>query len=362
MPQATSFLHDRFNLFVVNVSSVNLPSPDTTPTRPIASKRCPVCSRGFGAEAQFCAWDATSLVSSEDDDIGVLIADRYRTERRLGQGGMGAVWLAIDTRLGRRVALKRILNATVATVEERARFKREANNASLLDHPNVVRVIDLLVSETDPVLVLEFVPGLTLSEILRSHGALPSEVVSTIVRDLAEGLSAVHALGFIHRDLKPSNVMVTGVESQSLRIKILDFGLARSFNDPSQDVTAPGFKVGTAMYMSPEQLRGTGIDSRSDVFALAAVACTMLAGRIEPPEFAVPISTRNVQVQGWPASLIDVLSKGLDHDASKRYRTPILFASALHAALKDVDHTLFVLNAPGADAQSLQLPTTRSVQ
>ncbi|HEX3529334.1 MAG TPA: protein kinase [Thermoanaerobaculia bacterium] len=201
----------------------------------------------------------------------------YRLARRLGRGGMGEVFLAWDERLGRRVALKRI-RADSSVVQDRERLRREARAAAQLSHPSVVQIYDLVADSSGDVIVLEYVEGRTLREVLGD--GLPSlSVVLRLAREIAEGLAAAHAAGLVHRDLKSENVMVT----PEGRAKILDFGLAKPFVlDPPQDgenLTAQGVLLGTFHAMSPEQARGGEVDARSDLFSLGVLLYEMLTGR-----------------------------------------------------------------------------------
>ena len=201
----------------------------------------------------------------------------YRLARRLGRGGMGEVFLAWDERLGRRVALKRIRGDS-STSQDRERLRREARAAAQLSHPSVVQIYDLVEDASGDVIVLEYVEGRTLRQVLVD--GLPSlSLVLRLAREIAEGLAAAHAAGLVHRDLKTENVMVT----PEGRAKILDFGLAKPFRlDHPQDgenLTAQGVLLGTFHAMSPEQARGSAIDARSDLFSFGVLLYEMLTGR-----------------------------------------------------------------------------------
>src|SRR3954465_10993262 len=182
----------------------------------------------------------------------------YRLARRLGQGGMGEVFLAWDERLGRRVALK-CIRREAPTAEERERFRREASAAARLSHPAVVRIYDLVEDAAGDALVFEYIEGRTLRELLNE--GLPSlDLATRLAREIAEGLAAAHASGLVHRDLKAENVMVT----PDGHAKILDFGLAKSSLDEPEDdsLTAHGAVLGTFHAMSPEQASGEPVDAR----------------------------------------------------------------------------------------------------
>src|SRR4051812_3279969 len=199
----------------------------------------------------------------------------YRLARRLGQGGMGEVFLAWDERLGRRVALKRI-RREAPTDRDRERFRREASAAARLSHPAVVQIYDLVEDATGDALVFEYVEGRTLRELLNE--GLPSlDLATRLAREIAEGLAAAHASGLVHRDLKAENVMVT----PDGHAKILDFGIAKSTGagGDAETLTAHGAVIGTFHVMSPEQARGGEVDARSDLFSLGVLLYELLTGR-----------------------------------------------------------------------------------
>lgn len=217
---------------------------------------------------------------------------RFRILRRLGAGGMGEVFLAHDPRLDRRVALKRVRLGAGASPEARERFRREARLAAALNHPAIVQIHELLEGEGGDTLVMEYVEGRTVAELLE-HGPLGTAEAGALARDVTAGLAAAHARGLIHRDLKAENVVVTP-EGQA---KILDFGLAKalwsgdeSVGDEETALTAQGVLVGTTRAMSPEQARGGPVDARSDLFSLGVLLYEMLSGT-SPFRGANPVET-----------------------------------------------------------------------
>lgn len=208
---------------------------------------------------------------------GQILAQRYRVQRLLGKGGMGAVYLADDEVLGELVALKVISSAFAA--DERAmvtRFRREAAAARKVSAPTVIRIHDL--GEARPGLLylsMEYFAGRTLSEVISQRGLVPLDDALDILKQIASGLEAAHQAGVVHRDLKPSNVLV----GERGAVKIIDFGLATTAM--ADGLTATGTMLGTPHYMAPEQVRGKPVDARTDIYALGALAFHLVCGR--PP-------------------------------------------------------------------------------
>src|SRR6266487_4582008 len=207
----------------------------------------------------------------------------YEILSPLGAGGMGEVWKARDTRLGREVAIK-VLPAEVAADPSRLkRFEKEARSASALNHPNIVTVYDIGASDSVSYIAMELVAGKTLREVLFS-GPLPVKRLLQVATQIADGLARAHEGGIVHRDLKPENVMVT----KDGLVKILDFGLAKltqvdssgeGSHLPTETGTSPGVVLGTAGYMSPEQASGQPLDFRSDQFSLGSILYEMATGQ-----------------------------------------------------------------------------------
>jgi serine/threonine-protein kinase len=208
---------------------------------------------------------------------GQMLAQRYRVQRLLGKGGMGAVYLADDEVLGELVALKVISSAFAANESEMiARFRREAAAARKVSSPAVIRIHDL--GEARPGLLylsMEYFQGRTLSELIAQRGLVPIRDVQDILTQIVNGLEAAHQAGVIHRDLKPSNVLI----GERGAVKIIDFGLATTA--VGQGLTATGAILGTPHYMAPEQVRGRPVDARTDIYSLGALAYHLVTGR--PP-------------------------------------------------------------------------------
>ena len=209
----------------------------------------------------------------------------YDVTTLLGEGGMGQVWQATDTQLGRQVALKILPDAFAADPDRLARFQREAQILASLNHPNIAAIFGIEEAEGTRALVLELVEGPTLADWI-AKGPIPLDEALPIAKQIAEALEAAHEAGVIHRDLKPANIKVR----EDGTVKVLDFGLAKALDptpeaDPSQSPTLTaaetqtGVIMGTAAYMSPEQARGKVVDRRADIWAFGVVLYEMLTGR-----------------------------------------------------------------------------------
>ena len=248
-------------------------------------KLCPSCGREFPDNVKFCQSDGTALrsKSASADLVGQVIADRYHIVKKLGEGGMGAVYLGEHVKMGRKSAIKVMAASMSQDPDAISRFNREAANASRISHVNVCQVYDF--GETPEGLIylaMEFIEGKSLKDVIEEEGALNAVRAASILKQSAEALQAAHDLGIVHRDIKPDNIMVVKARDGSDVVKVVDFGIARAVggDESGQKVTKTGLVVGTPEYMSPEQLSGDKLDGRSDIYSLALVLYRMLTGEL----------------------------------------------------------------------------------
>lgn len=280
---------------------------------------------------------------------GTLLG-RFKLEHMLGKGGMGEVWKAQDPRLGRDVAVKILPPDMAKDPDLRTRFDRESKILASLNHPYIAQIYEAgeeipkhtQLSPGGPVsfLVIEFIEGKSLAEMLQ-HGPLPVLTTVRLGRQIARALASAHRAGIIHRDLKPANIMVTSEN----RAKVLDFGLARPLGKTSNgspilpEVTMPGVVMGTAAYLSPEQVKGNAADVRTDIWALGCVLYNMLAGRRafdnnSVPEILAGILRDNPEDleklnPETPPALSALVQKCLDKNPDRRPRSALEVSAAL---------------------------------
>ena len=276
-------------------------------------------------------------------DVGSVIADTYTIEALLGRGGMGAVFLASHKRLaGKHVAIK-ILHTDLADADIVARFKREAEIAAKLNHPNIVGVIDYNITpDGTPYLVLDYLQGETLAGRI-ARGPMPLDQVLSIVRQVGSALAAAHRAGIVHRDLKPQNIFLvpTEVAGREVEIaKVLDFGISKIRG--SQTVkTQDSVLLGTPQYMAPEQAMGqhASVDDRTDVFALGAIIYEMLSGQPAFPGASIPEVVFKVvyeqpaplasQAPSVPPAIVTAVMQALAKPAEERFASVAGFVEAL---------------------------------
>lgn len=256
---------------------------------------CPICARDNPADARYCAgcghrFGGTFPEEEEEQGadplLGQVVAERYRIEELIGRGGMGVVYRVEHVRINKLMAMKLLHGALAREREVVKRFKREAEAVSQLDHPNTVQVFDFGQSDGMMYLVMEYLPGRDLGQIIKEDGPVPFARAARMAAQVCASVHEAHGLGIVHRDLKPENVMVLKDREVSDFVKVLDFGLAklRDHGDADKSITRQGSILGTPYYMAPEHIRGENVDARSDVYAMGALIYKAITG--VPPFWA----------------------------------------------------------------------------
>ena len=269
-------------------------------------KHCPICEKMYDDEIETCQTDGATLKifgSRQDRYLGKVIKGRYTVLQKLGEGGMGTVFLAEQISMGRKVALK-FLQGSYATDDEFiARFRREARLAASLNHRNIVTIHDFDQSDDDTLFIaMEYLEGDKLSNIIRRDSPLSISLAVRLGIQVAEGLEAAHGAGVIHRDLKPDNIVVMG-EAGGETIKVMDFGIARLREVGAADrLTRADIIIGTPAYMAPEQVEGAEVSERTDIYALGIVLYEMLSGSV-PFKASTPAAVLVKQIQEAPVPL-----------------------------------------------------------
>jgi serine/threonine protein kinase len=312
-------------------------------------KVCPVCGKEYSDTSTLCPIDASVLQQMDDPLLGQALAGKYLIEKLIKRGGMGSVYLGKHVLMDKRVAIKVLRPSLALDNDIVARFSREAKAASRISHPHAVTVTDFGEDENGVVfLVMEYLDGRTLKEIIKSDGPMSLGRVVEIVRQVAGALDAAHQQGVVHRDLKSDNIMLVRHDGGDWA-KVLDFGIAK-IKQPEGvrdvDITAANLVIGTPQYMSPEQCsQSSPIDARSDVYSLGVIVYEMLAGRV-PFTGESPTVIMMKQVQDAPPSIVEarpdlpasmakVIARALAKQPSDRFQTAGEFSEALSAVAAD---------------------------
>ncbi|MCK6576180.1 protein kinase, partial [Myxococcota bacterium] len=328
-------------------------------------KLCPTCGDTHPESLTACPKDGTDLVLVRDNAaareaamIGKTIDRRYVIQERLGAGGMGTVYIAQQTAVGRRVAIKVLPAAIADDLGAVKRFMQEARAASTLSHPNGITVHDFGQTEEGLLyLVMEYVEGVTLARLLKDRGALPPERAVRVAAQILSAVEDAHDRGIVHRDLKPDNVIIATRPGNPDFAKVLDFGLAKVAEDASgENLTKTGQVFGTPAYMSPEQARGVRCDLRTDLYAIGVMLYEMLAGA-RPFDGESPVSilvkhineapapfSRRPAAAGVGPALESVVMRAL----AKRREDRFPSAREMRAALEDANTSGRISVPPGS--------------
>jgi hypothetical protein len=327
-------------------------------------KECPACGRCFDTSEQRCEADGSELVLTLP--VERVIEGRYRLERLVGRGGMGAVYEATHLKLRSRVAVKILSGRLFGDGSALRRFGREARAlARLGQHPNIVAVHDYGELQTEGAfLVMDFIEGESLAALLRRERRLAPERAARVFSQVLEGVRAAHLEGIVHRDLKPENILISeGERDAPPRVRLLDFGLAkltRADAADAQTATTPGLVMGTFGYMPPEQLTGGEVDERSDLFSVGVMTAEALTGRrpfhgrtvvellhsMEREEFRLPGDAPEIK------TLDAALRRSLARDRARRFSSAEEMRAALIPAL---DACPPLDDAPALDAETVML-------
>ena len=337
-------------------------------------KLCPTCGTEYPLSERFCPRDGTALRSTNalGDMVGSVVADRYHIIKKLGEGGMGTVYLAEHVKMGRKSALKVMNPGMNQDPDAIARFNREAANASRLSHPNICAIYDF--GETPEGLIylaMEFIEGQSLTDVIETNHGMSAPRAASIIHQAADALGVAHDAGIVHRDLKPDNIMIMKGRDGSDMVKVVDFGIAKASSSDAQKVTKTGLVVGTPEYMSPEQLAGDKLDGRSDIYSLALVAFNCLTGTLPFPSNSAQeamimrltdhpktLAEMRPDVE-WPAELQAVMDKALARDADERYQKAPAFGIDMVKSVQNMPATVAAAAGTLVIGAAGNVPATR---
>jgi serine/threonine-protein kinase len=322
-----------------------------------------------------CPADGEVLKRSEKDDplLGQVLAAKYRIEEKIDEGGMGCVYRATHVLMEKVVAVKVLHPALAADDKIVARFTREARAASRISHPHAINVTDFGESENGIVyLVMEYLRGRTLKNIVRSDGPMPLARVVEIVRQVSGALEAAHAEGVVHRDLKSDNIMLEEASGGGDWAKVLDFGIAKiqeREDKPDEGLTAPNLIIGTPQYMSPEQCsQASDIDTRSDIYSFGVIVFEMLAGHV-PFTGDSPTAIMMKHIQEPPPSILEdrkdlpagigvVIARALAKRPEDRFQKAGELSEAFALAAAEQTPAADLAAAVVSDTERIVIPTS----
>src|SRR5205809_724594 len=310
------------------------------------SNRCPECGRTFPANVRLCPNDGTVLDEQTPPGskfLGTVLDGKYRLDSYLSKGGMGSVYKATHVMLNKTVAVKLINAEIVSSPEVVRRFQREARAATTLNHPNITGVYDLgQTADGTLYIAMEFIDGPSLKSVLTKEGPMAPARIVSLMWQVSAALAVAHRHSIVHRDLKPHNIMLTRDDHGREVAKLVDFGIAKTFDEATQ-LTQTGFVVGTPQYMAPEQAEGKPVDGRSDIYSLGVILYEMLSGDVpfnDPStpmilikhikDAPVPPSVKNPDAHVSP-ELEGIAMRCLQKDPAARFQTAAEFGNALNS-------------------------------
>lgn len=289
--------------------------------------------------------------------VGAVLDGRYRVETPIATGGMSTVYRGLDIRLDRPVALKVMDNRYSGDHQFLTRFQREARAIARLKHPGLVAIYDQGNDATHPFLVMEFVDGGTLRELLRERGPMPPHAVAAVLRPVLGGLGVAHRAGLVHRDIKPENVLI----SDDGEVKLVDFGLVRAIAEAG--ITSTSVILGTAGYLSPEQVEGGPIGPRSDVYSAGIMAFELLTGTtpfrgdnvlsVAHQRLDHDVPAPSSVIDGVPVEFDEFIARATARNPDDRFGDAVAMGAELEAIADELDLPAFRVPAPRTSAQHL---------
>jgi serine/threonine-protein kinase len=308
---------------------------------------CPTCHASYESNVRICPTDGTPLPvePQADPNVGSMLESKYRIDGFISAGGMGSVYRGTHVMLDKVVAIKLIRKELVTSPDIAQRFQREARAASNLGHPNIAAVNDFgQTADGTLYLVMEYIKGPSLRDVIQRSGPMAPERIIDILQPVAAALARAHRSHIIHRDLKPHNIMLDVDADGRETPKLLDFGIAKTFDDSASQLTMTGFALGTPQYMSPEQATGKAVDGRTDIYSFGVVLYEMLVGEVpfsdtsmaaillkQMTDAPVPPSVRKPGLRISP-TLEAIAMRCLEKDPANRFQSADDLISALDTA------------------------------
>jgi serine/threonine-protein kinase len=330
-------------------------------------KRCPLCAREFVGTIVVCTHDNSLLVPVKESLVGKTLASKYLVLEEVGRGGMSIVYKGRHSMIDRMVAIKMLQSQLLNDQNSVKRFQREAQAVACINHPNVIAVYDCDIHEGQPYIVMDFLTGESLSNIIKRDNHVDFDRVIKMFIKVTDALESAHQKGVLHRDLKSGNIMLIEQDGQKDVVKVVDFGIAKllpSSGKQQQNLTATGEIFGSPVYMSPEQCQGLQLDARSDIYSTGVVMYEALCG--EPPLIGENIiDTMQMHVSkppipfpqirpdlSIPPVLEAIVLKALEKQPDDRFQSMLELREALEYAEKSISENGAIPRAGGRPART----------